>query len=259
MKTRKEKTPTIKEPPKKLLVITQSANSPKTRHIADLFLSVKRESARYIDKDGKCLPSGDNVKIGNGKLEEQMKRLEASLFVYINPVKNDKIRVIFGRTHEYSIVDVAHFDLSDQTPVGILPTESTSLSLVLLSGRSESPRLQNLLLDIFRESLPNAVSIGMCTRACGIEIDNERVSLDIMKIEQSPFSLVKLIDTVTLTLIDTYHCDENIFRASKKIIRQTEKKIKNVEKGPLNSVLGTLHMEKQDLSEVKLSKGKALR
>ncbi|KAI5189327.1 ribosome production factor 2 [Nematocida sp. AWRm77] len=259
MKSRKEKDPVLKEPPKKLLVLTQAGNSPKTRHIADLFVSIKRNSLRYIDKEGLCVPSVVNTEVSNGRLEEQMKRLGASLFVYINTVKSGKTKLLFGRTYEYEIVDTAQFELHTEEALGQLALPTSSLALVLLNGRFESPRVQNLMLDVFREDLPPAVGISMCTHACGLTVSGNQVTLDMLKIHQAPFSLSPLAGPLSLTLTGSYHCEESQFRASKKFIRQTEKKVKNVEHGPLKSTLGVLHMERQDLSELRLTKGKALR
>lgn len=263
MKNRKEKPPVVKEPPKKLLVVTQSGNSPKTKALAEFFVSLKRESIRYIDKEGECLPSVTNAVAANGRLEEQMKRLGASLFVYINATKSSKLRLFFGRTYEYEIVDIAQFDLEleleSAAPAGMLSLPTSSLGLVLLNGRFASPRDQNLMLDIFREALPPAVGISMCTHAFGLTVTDNRVLLDVLRIHDSPFALTPMVGPLVLTLTGAYHCEEPQFRAAKRFIRQTEKKVKNVERGPLRSTLGVLHMERQDLSELRLSKGRALR
>lgn len=259
MKLKKEKKPLLKEPPKKLLIVSQTGNSPYTRSITDFFSCIKKETVKYLDTTLSCLPSSDNTSQSNGKLEEQMKRLGASLFVYVNLVKSGKIRLIFGRTHEYQIIDIAHFDMKTEGSLGLLPIESTSIALTLLKGRHSSPRVQNLLLDIFRDALPTAVSIAMCTRAHGITIEDNKITIEIFKIEQTPLKFISISPVITLEMLSNHHCDESIFNKSKRTIRQTEKKIKNIEKGNLNSTLGIIHIEKQDLSEVKLSKGKALR
>ncbi|OAG29533.1 ribosome production factor 2 [Nematocida displodere] len=259
MHSKKEKTPTMKEAPKRLAVITQSANSPKTKPISDFFLSAKKDSTRYIDKESSCLPSSENTGVANGRLEEQLKRLECTLFVYINPVKGDKVRITVGRTHEYQIIDMAHFDIVSEDTLGAIPIDTGSLAVVIVNGRSSSPRLQNLLLDLLRESLPTAAGISVCNHAYGLTFVGEVVTLDVLKVTASPFSISPISPSITLTTLNTFHCSESSFKTSKKIVRQTEKKVKNVEKGPLNSTLGVLHLEKQNLAELRLSKGKALR
>lgn len=257
---KKQKAPPVVEPPKKLLLISQTLNSPATKHVVDFFAALKDNVIKYIDRSAECFPGADNTSPANGKLEEQMKRLGASLFIYVAASKDKKVRVAMGRSHEYEITDICHFHLSfadESVKVGAPRIPSGSVGLLAVNGRSESARMQNLVLDIFRSAVPSSLGLTLCAHTLGISFSGNRFSLEAMQISHSPFSLVPLSPAACFSSTSSYHCTEEEHRAAKVTVRQTEKKIKNVEKGPLNSVLGTIHIEKQDLSELKLCHGKA--
>lgn len=260
---KKQKAPSVIEPPKKLLLISQSLNSPTTKHIVDFFASLNDNTIKYIDKSAECFPGTDNTSATNGKLEEQMKRLGASLFIYVTASKDKKVRIAMGRSHEYEITDICHFHLTvtDQNDnsikLGASRIPSGSVGLLAVIRRSESARMQNLILDIFRSPVPSSLGLTLCAHALGVSFSGNSFDLEVMQISHSPFSLTSISPRIHLTSTSSYHCSEEEHRASKVTVRQTEKKIKNVEKGPLNSILGTIHIEKQDLSELKLCHGKA--
>ncbi|KAI5172747.1 ribosome production factor 2 [Nematocida sp. LUAm3] len=247
----------MKEPHKKLLILTQAQNSPKTRPLVDFFLAAKKDAIRYIDEKKECLPTVENISTSNGKLEEQMKRVKASLFLYITQGKNEKLLILLGRTHEYQIIDIVKYEVTWKEELTNLSLPTEALRLILLSGRSSCDRTQNLILDVLRDALPNALSLSLCKYAYGISFTEQSFALDAYKLTHSPFSFSKSLINIAFTFLGNYRCEQLTYHTSKKTIRQTEKKIKNVEKGPLSSIIGTIHMEKQDLSEIKLSKGKA--
>lgn len=257
---KKEKRPALKEPPKKLLIITQQRNSPKTRPLVDLFMSLKKDTKRYIDLNGECLPETSNMSVSNGRLEEQMKRLNATLFIYIHALKNNRIVIITGRTYEYQIIDMAKYEvITHEKEIGKISIPAGSIGIILLCGRAENPRLQNLILDLFRDIPPLSLSLSVCAHALGISFKDNSFSFDLLSLSHAPFSISPIINSIQFVFSNSYHVSETLFHKTKKIVRQTEKKIKNVEKGPLKSTIGVLHMEKQDLSEVQLSRGKAFR
>src|SRR5699024_10405462 len=128
--------------------------------------------------------------------------------------------------------------------------------IILLCGRAENPRLQNLILDLFRDTPPLSLSLSVCAHALGISFKDNSFSFDLLSLSHAPFSISPIINSIQFVFSNSYHVSETLFHKTKKIVRQTEKKIKNVEKGPLKSTIGVLHMEKQDLSEVQLSRGK---
>ncbi|KAI5180480.1 ribosome production factor 2 [Nematocida sp. AWRm80] len=246
------------EPPKRMLVIASCNNSPKTKPLMNLLLAIKKHSIKYIDTEGECMPRVDNSSMANGKLEEQMKRHKASLFAYIATGKNDKIRLILGRSYEYQLIDIAQFTLPPYTNQEI-PIGHSTIAVVLMNGRLENDRTQNLILDIFRDTIPPLIGIPVCTTAIGLTVEKDKIEMDILRIDHSPFNLVPVVPKIELTLTGTYHTDAKTFRESKRTIRQTEKAVKNVEKGPLSSTIGTLHIQRQQLSELELSKSKAFR
>ncbi|KAI5187054.1 ribosome production factor 2 [Nematocida homosporus] len=260
MQRKNEPTPERQESPKRLLIITQSANSPKTKPLVDFFLTIKKTAIKYIDHTSECLPTIDNTATSNGKLEETMKRLKASLFVYITTTKSQQLTLIFGRTYEYQLTDLAKFTLTtNPSTLSTLPLPTYSLALLLVANRAQNPRIQNLLLDLYKEALPPSPSISICTHAIALSFTNDSFSLTILKIQSSPFSLQPISPTLNFTFQASHHSAPEVFQESQRTIRQAPKKIKNIEKGPLNTIIGTLHLEKQDLSELKLSKGRALR
>lgn len=261
MHVKKEKEPAVSEPAKKMLVIAQSTNSPKTKPIVDLFMKLKRSAVKYVDREGLCLPSADNSAASNGRLEAQLKRADASLFVYVHSVKGGKVRVVCGRSFEYELIDVCQFEVAPSAgpPEWAPPAiELNSLAIVCTNGRHPCGRVQNLLLDLLREDIPRAVGVRACTHAYCLTFIGSAAVLDVLGIEGKPASLAPLCPPLRLTLLGNYHCDAELFKDSKRAAEQGgEKKRKNMEDGGLNAKLGILHMEKQDLREIKLRKGKA--
>jgi hypothetical protein len=261
MFVKKKREPKLNEPGKRLMVIAKSANSPLTKSLVEVFLKVKRNSVRYIDRNGECFPSAENSSPSNGRLERQMKRLDASLFVYLHPSKSGGVKAVFGRTFEYEIIDLCVYEVVAEKSVAVkVPEiETNSLGLVYVNGRSENPRVQNLLMDIFREDAPKVVGISVCTHMFALSFTEDSFVLDVLRIEDRPLSLHSLMPPLEFTLQRNYQCDEEMFAHCKRTEREEDRKRKNVVEGGLKTKLGVLHMERQDLSEIKLVKGKAFR
>lgn len=264
MEAPKERQPLLNEPHKRILIMSQSANSVKTKAIVDFLCKVKHTAVKYVDKDGQCLPSIENNSANNGRLEQLLRRMGASLFIYLHPTKEGKTRFICGRSFEYELTDMCMFDfaISEGAFADLRPPymESNALCIVFANGRHSSPRTQNFLLDLFRGEVPRNFSLVSCTHVfCLTFCESGTVLLDLYKISGPVCTLSPLCAQMSLSPITSFHCDEETFKASKKTASQTKKPVKNVVDGDLKTKYGVLHIEQQNLREIKLSKGKAFK
>ncbi|KAH9386999.1 ribosome production factor 2 [Nematocida major] len=256
---KKEKKPAVIEPSKKLLVISPSMGSPVTQPLIALFLGIKKDAVKYVDKDGIYQPTTSNASVSNGKLEALMKKLDCSLFAYIYSNKKGESRVIIGRTYEFQIVDLAQYKVSHEMQSVDILRNTLHVLMVHRDPLSVESTSLNLVMDLLRDSIPGAVGLGVVKYGVGLDVTKDRITLDVVEVEASPFRVVPVAGPVHFELMEEHRMGWKQQKEASKQIRQTEKKVKNVEKGFLNNTLGVLHIEKQDLREVQLSKGKALR
>ncbi|KAI5132675.1 ribosome production factor 2 [Nematocida ausubeli] len=255
---KKDKKPCVIEPSKKLLIISPSPNTQCIQPLITFFMNIKHNAVKYTDKDGSHQPTTSNSSVSNGCLEALLKRLDCSLFVYIYTNKSHEARMIIGRTHEFRIVELAQYKVTHAlTNMNILK----NMLHVLLVHRNAytDPLKLNLLLDLLQSGPPPSVGLGMIKYAIGIDLCDNTIMLDMMEVEPAPFKLTPIAPTITLEIIEEHRMGLADQKEKCKQIRQTEKKVKNVERGILNSTLGVLHLEKQDLREIQLSKGRAFK
>lgn len=275
---KKEKDPELQEKSKKLLIITPSPNNPSISPIVSLFLNINKNSTKITDKYSKYKPAGDNTGVSNGNLEELMKRKDCSLFVYLYSNKSNRIRLVIGRTFEYSITEIIQYEIAHS--IERVDLVKNILHLTILHRNIYNKH--NLLLDILRDSIPSTVELKSVKYVVGVTEVNEtdqsnqlkdhsslstassstppdRLRIDLLEVEVTPFKLVHLLGPIELKVIEETRISETEQKIRSKVIRQTKKKIKNIEEGPLNSKIGILHIERQDLREIELSKGRAIR
>lgn len=256
---KKQKKPEVVESSKKLLVISPCPNNPAVSPLIALFLGIKKNAVKHTDKDGIYQPTTSNASVSNGKLEALMKRLDCSLFAYIYSNKSNVPRIIVGRTFEYEIVDLTQYSVTHSLPNINMLTNSVNVLLVHRDPYVTDVNTLNLIMDLLRDSVPAAIGLGLIKYGVGLNVSKERITIDVLEFASAPFKISSIAGPVHLDIMEEHRMNYLQQKESSKQIRQTEKKIKNVEKSILNSTLGVLHLEKQDLREIQLSKGKALR
>ncbi|KAI5167322.1 ribosome production factor 2 [Nematocida sp. AWRm78] len=255
---KKDKKPCVIEPAKKLLILSPTPNTPGVAQLISFFMNIKQNAVKYTDKDGVYQPTTSNSSVSNGKLEGLLKRMDCSLFAYIYTNKTNQPRLIIGRTHEFQIVELAQYKVAHSLTDLSLLTNSLHILLVHRNGYTDPLKL-NLLMDFLRDAPPSSVGLGIIKYAIGIDLLENTIVLNLLEIEPSPFKLVPVASPITLEIVEEHRMNFIQQKETSKQVRQTEKKIKNVEKGILNSTLGILHLEKQDLREIQLSKGRAFK
>ncbi|AFM98167.1 hypothetical protein EHEL_041170 [Encephalitozoon hellem ATCC 50504] len=183
------------------------------------------------------------------KMEKLMKKKKSGLFI---SVTKDNLLVI-GRAFNDEVIDMVEFKINRYLSVSdfecVGPELHMKYFVVLQNINSE--RLENLMVDLL-----NMRSSKACLEAVryswvfaktegGYVLKYVRVLKDLNVEDCGPL--------LEMELVRSYHCGDELY---KKALGEARKPRKNVSKNLFNDKIGTLHIDKQDLRDIKLRKGK---
>lgn len=177
-----------------------------------------------------------------------MKKKKCGLF--INVSKEDILSI--GRTFNDELIDFVGFKITSYKSASAFDVSGFELMVkyfVLVQNLNNS-RLENLMVDL------------LCTKGTKITPDGIRYAWIFAKLEGKSYVLkfVRVLKDLSveecgplfeLELTSEYHCNNDIFEKALNVPKPS-KKNKNIERNAFKDQIGTIHINKQDLRDVKI-------
>ncbi|EEQ81586.1 hypothetical protein NCER_101927 [Vairimorpha ceranae BRL01] len=180
-------------------------------------------------------------------IEKILKTHEAKLFITFT-----SSHIILGRSFNNEIIDMLKFKIKhyEKSFKGTVSAELNMKYTILLININDK-RIENLFIDLLNMKsskicLQNIKYTWVITNIKGIFIIKYCRILENNDLED-------VGPCFELELEDKYHCTEETY---KKSLGKIEKKNKSITKNQFNDEIGILHIDKQDLREIKTRKYK---
>jgi len=212
------------------------------------------------------------------KLEFYSKKLDASLFVFGSHNKKRPNNMVFGRMHDYHVLDMMELGLDAFTSLNEFKTGKVAVGTkpcLLFAGEPfadtsniEMQRLKSLFIDFFRG--PEVTNI----RLAGIEhvlqftavekqifIRSYKIMLKKSGGRVPRIELEEIGPSLDLSLRRTHLASEDLYKSACKQVKnvRSEKKIKNISEDAFGTKLGRVHVPAQEISKIQTRKVKALK
>ena len=187
-----------------------------------------------------------------------MSKTRSSLVIPATPT-----RLTLGRSYDGQFLDLLSFSLLASLPSSSFPTVSPEPSVkyfVLLLGLSDS-RLQNLLLDLFRQRTHSVSLAGIRYAWVISQSAPGQLSIKYTRV-LTDSTLEDIGPAIELKKEASYACEEETWRQyiePEKSKKHKEKKTaeKNVERNALREKVGRVYVDKQDLRDVSVRRSGA--
>ncbi|UYI27506.1 ribosome production factor 2 [Encephalitozoon cuniculi] len=192
----------------------------------------------------KTSPSGSVEKI-----EKLMKKKRSGLFLSVTKERH----LVIGRAFNDELIDMVEFKINRYLSVSDFECAGPELHMkyfVVLQNINNS-RLENLVVDFF-----NMKSSKVCLESVryswvfarteeGYVLKYVRVLKDLSVEDCGPL--------LEMELVRSYHCSDELY---KKSLGEPSKPRKNTAKNLFSDRIGTLHIDKQDLRDIRLKKSR---
>lgn len=178
-----------------------------------------------------------------------MKKKKATLFIS----SNDK-RIIFGRTYDNQIVDMYKFKVNSMKSSADfegVPAE-ICVKYFLLVQNVKDKRLENLMVDMFRQR-SYEVDLHGIRYAWILSQNGEIVMLKYVRVLKD-YSVEDIGPAFEIEQDKGFGCGEELWEKALNI--KKVKKVKNVGKNIFKDKIGKIHIDRQDLKDIKLKKSK---
>lgn len=203
---------------------------------------------------------GDTIKIrkdfdaykDSERTSKLMAKTQCKFFVSINKKKE----LIVGRSHDNEIIDTLNFKLLNHKITKDIsgPGFELNAKYFILLNNIDDKRKENLFIDLL-----NMKSSKICLEGINYAwIISKTGDLFVMKYCRvlSDDSIEEVGPCLELQLQNEYHCGEERYQQAIGE-NKNPKKHKNTFKNGLNDKIGVLHIDKQDLKDVKTRKSRA--
>ncbi|KAH9411573.1 hypothetical protein HK407_04g06780 [Ordospora pajunii] len=215
---------------------------------------VSNEEGERIQKEFSTI-RGDAVSVRENvspfdcveKIERLMKKKRCGVFFSVTKEK----RLVIGRVFNDEMIDIAEFSIDKYMSVSDFECVSPELHMkyFVVVQNIDDARLENLVVDML-----NMKSNKVCLdniRYCWVFARSEAgYVLKYVRVMKD-LSIENCGPLFEMQLIRSHHCDEEVY---KKAIDEPGRGRKNIKKNVFNDKIGTLHINKQDLREVRLKK-----
>lgn len=161
--------------------------------------------------------------------------------------------LVLGRSYNNEIIDYYTFKINKiigTREFPTLPPEYGSKYYVLVQNCVDK-RLENLVIDLLHQPSHEVDFEGTSYAWIFAQVDGVytlkymRVTLSGMVEDIGPF--------FELTIENSYNCGEEIWKDATKV---EKKKTKNVEKNVCKETIGKVHIDRQDLRDIRLKRGR---
>ncbi|AFN82889.1 hypothetical protein EROM_041230 [Encephalitozoon romaleae SJ-2008] len=183
------------------------------------------------------------------QIEKLMKKKKSGMFISIT---KDSLLVI-GRTFNDEIIDMVEFKINRYLSVTDFECVGPELHMkyFVVLQNINNKRLENLIVDFFNKKSSKVCLEGIryswvfTKTEDGYVLKYVRVLKDLNVEDCGPL--------LEMELVRSYHCSDELY---KKALDEPKKPKKNISKNLFNDKIGTLHIDKQDLRDIRLKKSK---
>lgn len=202
-------------------------------------------------------------------------RNQSSLFAFATHSKKRPNNLIVGRTFDDHILDMIEFGFADYKPLKEFKVPKISVGtkpVVIFSGQPfdvehDYQRIKNLFLDLFNGPDVESIRLSGLEHVLHFVAADGKIFMRSYRIELKKsgtrlprVELQEIGPRLDLTVRRTRLASKDLFkRALKRPEALTKKKVKNINKDPLGSTLGRIHMKRQNYKNLSLRMSKAFR
>jgi ribosome production factor 2 len=195
-------------------------------------------------------------------LEKIMSKKKCPLFMSTQINKSKEMILTVGRTFNKEIIDMMEFKVDEYKNTEYFVKECGRVGpeigvkyFIIFQGLND-PRVENLFLDIL-----NMKSKEIC-------LENVMYAFILSKIGGNAYSLKyariltngdleEVGPSISMECTRMFFCSNELFKKACSV--QKPGKTKNVSKNDFNDTIGTVHIGKQDLRDIRLKKGKGFK
>lgn len=231
---------------------------------------MKQPNCVKLSKKNHILPFEDEQPI-----EFLAHKNDASLFLLGNSNKKRPDNVVMGRCFDFHVLDLIEFGIHNFKPTTEFESSAPGIGMrpcFVFCGEDfeskiEFKRLANMFLDFFRGRPTAMINLrGLENVIVLTAVDSlvyfRHYAVKLEKSDQN-FPRVELVEigpSFDIEMRRTKLASDELWKkACVKHSSDAPKKVKNIEMDTFGSKLGTIHVGRQDLSQLVTKKGKALR
>jgi ribosome production factor 2 len=262
--------PLVVENVKKAMFIKGGRTNEAVTTALKQFYMLKKPFSLLLSKNNILRPFEDVT-----PLEYLTQKNDHSLFMFGFNSKKRPNSLILGRFFDQHVTDMFELGIEKLLPMANFQTPKITLGIkpcLIFHGEPfeidpEFQRLKCLLTDFFRGEVVDNVRLQGIEHALHftaaegkLYIRSYRVMLKKSATKVPNVELVEMGPSLDVSVRRSKLCSDDVYNRSKKQPKEIEpKKKKNVSVDAFGSILGRVHMEKQDLSKLQLRKVKALK
>jgi len=262
--------PKLTENPRTALIARgQKTSEVVNSALTDLYM-LKKPHSQHFKRHNAVHPFEDSA-----PLEFLCQKNDASLFAFGTHSKKRPHNLVLGRMFDYHILDMVEFGIENYKPMGSFAnvgggSSTESKPCLLFSGGEweHSPELQEirgLLIDFFHLEVVDAISpLGiehfLCFTACGGKVLMRHYLARLRKSAEGTkphVTLTEMGPSLDLAIRRKQAAQDDLMKEAMtrpKSVAAAPKKVKNIERSKLLGRQGRLHMPRQDLSKMAISK-----
>ncbi|KRZ66351.1 Ribosome production factor 2 -like protein [Trichinella papuae] len=262
--------PKLVENNKKTIFIRGPHTKKITEECLNNLYQLKKPDAVCLKRNNQFRPFEDETPI-----EKFCKKYDASLFCFASDTKKRPNNLILGRTYDFNVLDMFEFAIESFASIYAFKNcyvpLSTKPCLVFHGEEFQNDpvysRLKSLLIDFFRGPTVKKLRLQGFEYTLSFTVFNDQILMraykNLLKRSGSKIPLIKLKPAgPSMNLVLRRHklASDDLFRLACKIPKSVvPRKKKNIEHDVFGTKHGRVHMQRQDLGELKQRKMKALK
>ncbi|KRX86894.1 Ribosome production factor 2 -like protein [Trichinella pseudospiralis] len=262
--------PKLVENNKKTIFIRGPHTKKITEECLNNLYQLKKPDAVCLKRNNQFRPFEDETPI-----EKFCKKYDASLFCFASDTKKRPNNLILGRTYDFNVLDMFEFAIESFASIYAFKNcyvpLSTKPCLVFHGEEFQNDlvysRLKSLLIDFFRGPTVKKLRLQGFEYTLSFTVFNDQILMraykNLLKRSGSKIPLIKLKPagpSMNLVLRRYKLASDDLFRLACKIPKSViPRKKKNIEHDVFGTKHGRVHMQRQDLGELKQRKMKALK
>jgi ribosome production factor 2 len=248
---------------------------------SSLMLDVLKDLRALKAPDAKLLQKNNdlNVFADGSSIEFLCTKNDCSTFAIGSNNKKRPDNLILGRTFDNQLLDLVELGVTNfrslKSYAGAPKKRLGSKPMFLFTGSNfvnddKYKKLQNLILDWFRGEPVATLALAGLDHVIVVTAVDDVVHFRTyhVKLKKNPVGggaapiplLTNSGPDMDLTIRRTQFASADMWKTAVKQPKELKrKKVKNIKTNAMGETVGKIHLEKQDISEVKLKKSKALR
>lgn len=212
------------------------------------------------------------------KLERWCKKMDMSLFLFGSHNKKRPDNLVFGRLHDYNMLDMIEFGIDQFHSMASFKNSKVMAQTkpcLLFAGEEfadqtnlEMQRIKNYFIDFFRGVETDSLRLAGIEHVLQFTSLDKKVMIRSYRVmlkksgQRTPrIELEEIGPHIDLTLRRSHLASDDLFRSACKQIKNVRKtkKVKNITEDVFGSKLGRVHIEKQEIGKIQNRKVKALK